>query len=164
MKKKYLALVCLLCGVLAAAPLLASGPTGARYTWASFSYSWNKNTQANLQLEKAVPTADGYFVNYGYSTTLDIFMTHGTVDGTCANFVGGGEDDAGGRTFALLIAKSIDVGTFRWPQENIDEARNTFKFIGKTHKAYTYNTTQFTLDYAPQSGWKFCMTYFPDSK
>lgn len=164
MKSNYLVFVCLILCMLTAAPLLASGPTGGSYTWASFSYSWNKNTQPSLQLNKAVPTNNGYTVDYGYTSTLDIYMEHGAVVGTCANFVGGGENDAGGRIFTLLIAKSIDIGTYHWPQAHIDEARNTFKFIGKTHREYSYNTTQFVLDYSPSVGWKFCMNYFPNER
>lgn len=161
MKKKFLGFVCLLLCVLTAAPLLAGGPTGAHYTWASFSYSWNKNAQPQLQLTKATPTNSGYYVDYGYTTTLNVLMERGAVKGTCAHFFGGGENDAGGRIFSLLIAKSIEMGTFRWPQTNIDEARGTFKIMGKTRKEYSYNTTQFIFDYSPQSGWKFCMTYLP---
>lgn len=161
MKKQYLAFGCLFFCMLAATPLLASGPTGGRYTWASFSYSWNKHTDPSLQLDKAVPTANGYSADFGYTATLDVNMQHGAVKGTCAYFVGGGENDAGGRIFSLLMAKSIDIGTFQWPQNYIDEVRNTFKFIGKNRKEYSYSTTQFVLDYSPSSGWEFCMTYLP---
>lgn len=157
-------LLCLLTLLLAATPLLASGPTGARYTWASFSYSWNKNAQPQVQLTKAVPTSYGYSVDYGHTTTLEVLMEHGAVHSTCAHFVGGGENDAGGRVFMLLMAKSMEVGTFRWPQSQVDEVKEAFKIMRKERREYRYNTTEFVYDYSPESGWEFCMTYLPDSK
>lgn len=156
-------LLCLLALLFAATPLLASGPTGGRYTWASFSYSWNKNTQPSLQLTKAVPTDYGYSVDYGYTTVLEVLLEKEVVHGTCARFVGGGENDAGGRTFMLLIVKSMDVGTFQWPHAQVEEARETFKLMRKERREYRYNSTEFVYDYSPKSGWEFCMTYLPRS-
>lgn len=152
---------CLLALLLIATPLLAGGPTGGRSTWASFSYSWNKNTQPALQLTKAVPTDYGYSVDYGYTTSLEVLLENGGVSGTCARFVGGGENDAGGRVFMLLITKSMEVGTFRWPQAQVEEAREAFKLMRKERREYRYHSTEFVYDYSPQNGWEFCMTYLP---
>lgn len=155
-------LLCLLTLLFTATPLLAGGPTGGRYTWASFSYSWNKNTQPQLQLTQAVPTDYGYTVNYGFTTVLDVLMEKGAVRGTCARFVGGGENDAGGRIFKLLMAKSMEIGSFHWPQAQLDEARETFQYMLKEHREYRYNTTEFVYNYSPKTGWEFCMTYLPE--
>ncbi|MEG2172638.1 MAG: hypothetical protein RRY29_05195 [Desulfovibrionaceae bacterium] len=164
MPKFCLGMVCLLLlfGLAwGGARVFASGPTAGSYTWASFSYSWNKNTPPKLQLNNPIETPQGYTIDYGYTTTLDIFIENSAVQGTCVHFVGGGENDAGGRTFTQLMKKSLEVGSYRWPSEQISEAREAFKIIGKTHKEYSYNITQFTFDYTPVAGWAFCMRYLP---
>lgn len=162
MQKIFISIICLLALVLGGY-VYASGPTAGTYTWASFSYSWNKNTPEKLQLTNAVPSSTGYRVDYGYTAVLDVMVDDGAVQGTCARFVGGGENDAGGRTFMLLIDKSITVGSFRWPKQQVEEARELFAFIGKTRKEYSYNITHFIFDYTPATGWAFCMQYLPKS-
>lgn len=137
----------------------ASGSTGPRYTWASFGYGWNRSAPEKLQLTKPQPIAEGYVADFGFTNTLTIYVDDSVVTGTCARFIGGGENDAGGRTFRHLIANSINVGSFRWPQEQLDEVRAAFQIISMQPKEYTYNTTRFTFDYDPASGWEFCMTY-----
>lgn len=149
----------LLLTLIAPVQSFASGPTGPRYTYASFSYAWNRSAPENLQLTKAVATAEGYVADFGFTNTLTVYMDGGVTTGTCARFVGGGENDAGGRTFNLLITNSLAVGSFRWPQENWDEARAMFKIVGTQAKEYSYNTTRFTLNHTPAAGWEFCMTY-----
>lgn len=151
--------ILLLLALVTGTQSLASGPTGPRYTYASFSYAWNRNAPDNIHLTRANPTAEGYVADYGFTNSLTVYTEDGTVTGTCARFVGGGENDAGGRTFTQLIANSILVGTFRWPQEQLDEVRATFKVLGMQAKEYSYNTTRFTLDHSPTAGWEFCMRY-----
>lgn len=151
--------ILLLLALVTSTQALASGPTGPRYTYASFSYAWNKNAPEKIHLTNATPTADGYVAEYGFTNTLTVYADDGTVTGTCARFVGGGENDAGGRTFTQLITNSILIGTFRWPQEQLDEVRATFRVIGMQAKEYSYNTTRFTLDYDQRTGWEFCMRY-----
>lgn len=139
----------------------ASGSTGPRYTWASFGYGWNRNAPEKIQLTQTQPIAEGYVADFGFTNTLTIYVDSSVVTGTCARFIGGGENDAGGNTFRHLIANSINMGSFRWPQEQLNEVRAAFQIISMQPKEYTYNTTRFTFDYNPASGWEFCMTYLP---
>lgn len=162
--KAALLSLAVLCLFFAAASsyALASGPTGPRYTWGAFVHFWNKGIMEKFQIANPVSTKDGYVVEYGYTTTMQFTLDWGAVQSFCIHFVGGGENDAGGFAFRHLVDRAITVGTFRWPEENIEKVKSTFKVFSKDAKAYQYNATSFEYMYSPQTGWQFCTKFVPE--
>ena len=140
----------------------ASGPTGPRFSWSSFQRFWEKQASPLVYLTKAEPVAGGYLVDYGFSTTMRIPVQDRQVQGVEIRFLGGAGNDAGGPQFKRLVHQAINIGTYKWPEDKIDEVRRLFAVMSPQAKEYRYQMTYFRYNYAPDTGWSFSFHYVPD--
>lgn len=141
----------------------AGGPTGPRFSWSSFQRFWEKQATPLVYLTKAEPVEEGYLVNYGHTVVLRVFLQDHVVTGVEIRFKGGPGNDAGGPQFKRLMYHAISIGTYRWPEDKIEEVRHLFRVISPQNKEYRYQMTHFTYTYSPQSGWTFGFDYVPDA-
>ena len=136
---------------------------GPRYTLESFKRQWtvhSPNSKAHLgALFKA---EGGYAADYGDGVNLLILMRKDTVTGVRIRYEARPDQGAGGPRFLLLMHTTINVGTFRWPQERIDQIRQLFNLMTPQHKNYRYLYTSFTRTYTQANGWEFILEYVPN--
>jgi len=135
---------------------------GPRYTLESFKRQWNvhsPNPKAHLKvLTKA---EEGYAADFGEGVSLHITMVKDVVIGARIRYTPGPDLGSGGPLFQLLMYTAINVGTFRWPKERIDQARQLFSLMTPQTKSYRYLYTCFTRSYEQASGWDFVLSYVP---
>lgn len=145
---------------------LAGGPTGPRLTWAAFQHFWNKTAPPSIQIRDAAvhKNGDDYTIVYGYGTSLHILMDRGGVRGVSVRFLGGKENDAGGPLYLRLAHQIITVGSFRWPEEKIREARQYFAVMSQPPKELHYQNSWFRRAFTPGEGWEFRLEFMPVDK
>lgn len=139
----------------------ASGPTGPRFTWSSFQRFWDKQGTPLVYLGKAEAVEGGYLVNYGHGVTLRVALRDKVVSGVEVRFVGGKANEAGGPQFKRLVYHAITIGSFRWPEDKIEEVRHLFAIFGPQDKEYHYQMTRFRYSSSPSMGWTFSFEYIP---
>jgi hypothetical protein len=168
MKKRmyiWLALMASLIGIMAYFFLEQGGgeDRGPRYTLESFKRQWSvhsPNPKAHFNTPHKVE--GGYAVDYGDGVSLLILMRKDVVTGVRIRYDTGPDQGAGGPRFLLLMHTAINVGTFRWPQERIDQVRQMFS-PAPLPKSYRYLYTSFSRMYDQQTGrWEFVMDYVPN--
>lgn len=137
---------------------------GPRYTLESFKRQWNVNSfNPKGGLAAGQETPDGWFADYGDGVTLLILMRGDVVTGVRIRYEGRPEQGAGGPRFLLLMQTAINVGTFRWPQERIDEVRQGFSHMSPMPKDYRHMYSAFSRSYTPGPGWEFTLDFVPIS-
>lgn len=136
---------------------------GPRYTLESFKRQWNVNSlNSKARLATLFEAEGGYTADYGDGVSVFIAMHRDTVTGARIRYEDGPENAAGGPRFLLLVNTAINVGTFRWPQERINQVRQIFGFISPQSKSYRYLYTSFTRAYVQSEGWEFALEYVPN--
>ena len=136
---------------------------GPRYTLESFKRQWKvHSSNPKAHFDRLHKTEAGYVVDYGDGVTLLIVMSKGTVISARIRYELGPDQGAGGPRFLLLMHTAINVGTFRWPQERIEQVRQIFTFMTPQTKNYRYLYTSFTRTYAQAEGWEFVLDYVPN--
>jgi hypothetical protein len=136
---------------------------GPRYTLESFKRQWtvhSANPKANFNTLHQIE--GGYAFDYGDGVSLRISMHKDAVTGVRIRYEAEPDQAAGGPRFLLLIHTAINVGTFRWPQERIEQVRHSFSLMTPQPKSYRYRYTSFTRAYEQASGWEFAMNYVPN--
>jgi len=136
---------------------------GPRYTLEAFKRQWrvhSPNPKAHFSTIHEVE--GGYAVDYGDGVSLLIVMGKGTVTGVRIRYDSGPDQGSGGPRFLLLIHTAINVGTFRWPQERINQVRQIFS-QSPLPKTYRYLYTSFSRTFDQQIGrWEFALDYVPN--
>ena len=136
---------------------------GPRYTLASFNRQWNVNSlNSKAHFNRVREVEGGYAAEYGDGVSLFIVMHKDTVSGARIRYEAAPDQGAGGPRFLLLVNTAINVGTFRWPQERIDQVRQIFSLMTPQTKTYRYLYTAFTRTYAQAGGWEFALEYVPN--
>ena len=172
MRKTYSILAALLLCLLSALQALptqsaqsawAASP-GPGFSWSSFQRFWDKQGPPLVHIKKAEAVEGGYLVDFGYTTVLRVFVRDKIVTGVEAHFIGGGDNDAGGPQFKRLVYQAITIGTYRWPEEQIMEVREKFKFMTPEDKEYRFQMTHFKYSYVAGTGWSFGFDYVSDEQ
>ncbi|MCL2122684.1 MAG: hypothetical protein FWH34_01195 [Desulfovibrionaceae bacterium] len=136
---------------------------GPRYTLESFKRQWtvhSPNPKAHFgRLHKV---EGGYAADYGDGVSMFIGMHKDTVTGARIRYEAVPDQGAGGPRFLLLMHTAINVGTFRWPQERLDQVRQIFNIMTPQPKIYRYLYTSFTRSYTQANGWEFVLDYVPN--
>jgi hypothetical protein len=136
---------------------------GPRYTLESFKRQWNVHSlNPKTHLGTLHKVENGYAVDYGDGVSLLIVMHKDTVISARIRYEAGPDQGAGGPRFLSLIHTAINVGTFRWPQERIEQLRQIFTFMTPQTKNYRYLYTSFSRTYAQAEGWTFVLDYVPN--
>lgn len=148
-------------GMVTVCDAYASGPTGPRFSWSSFQRFWEKQATPLVYLKDAEPVQDGYLVTYGHGVTLRVLVRDQVVTGVQIRFLGGKANDAGGPQFKRLIYQTITVGSYRWPDDKIEEVRRRFAILSPQEKTYHYQMTRFYYSYSETGGWLFGFDYVP---
>jgi len=136
---------------------------GPRYTLESFKRQWtvhSPNPKARLATLHKVE--GGYAADYGDGVSLLVVMHKDAVIGARIRYEPGPDQGAGGPGFLLLMHTAINVGTFRWPQERINQVRQIFNLMTHQPKNYRYLYTSFTRTYTQAEGWEFVLSYVPN--
>ena len=167
MKKRvyiWLAVMASLLGVMTHFFLKAGGDEdrGPRYTLAAFQRQWNVHSpNPRAHMTTTHKAEGGYAVDYGDGVSMLILMTEDTVRGVRIRYEIGPDQGTGGPRFLLLIHTALNVGTFRWPQERINQVRQTFS-QSLLPKTYRYLYTSFTRTHEPPDRWEFIMEFVPN--
>ena len=133
---------------------------GPRYTLESFKRQWNVNSpNPKVHLGTLHKIEGGYAADYGDGVSLRIVMHKDTVRGARIRYEIGPDLGAGGPRFLLLMHTAINLGTFRWPQERVNQVRQIFNFMTPQPKKYRYLYTSFTRTYTQTDGWEFVLEY-----
>ena len=136
---------------------------GPRYTPAAFKRRWNVNSlNPKAHLGNLYEIEGGYAADYGDGVKVLIVMRKDEVAGVRIRYEAGADQGAGGPRFLLLVSTAINVGTFRWPHERIDQVRRVFGFITPQTKTYRYLYTSFTRAYDQTDGWEFALDFVPN--
>lgn len=158
----FLLLLSLFNAASAASLAQASGATGPRFTWAAFQRFWDKGASPLVQLKHAEKVKDGYLIDYGHTTTLRVLVEDDRVTGVSVRFGGGKHNDAGGPQFLRLMRHAISVGTYRWPEDKIQEAYEYFEVMSPEPKTYRFQSSEFYRGFEEGLGWEFRFDYVPD--
>jgi hypothetical protein len=160
----WLAVMATLLGVMTHYFLKTGGDEdrGPRYTLEAFKRQWNVHSP-NPKAHVGTPAKieDGYSVDYGDGVSMLIFMRGDTVRGARIRYEIGSDQGAGGPRFLLLIHTALNLGTFRWPQERINQVRQAFS-LSLLPKSYRYLYTSFTRTHEPPDRWEFIMEFVPN--
>ncbi|MCL1986233.1 MAG: hypothetical protein FWG59_07285 [Betaproteobacteria bacterium] len=136
---------------------------GPRYTLASFQRQWKVNSpNSKARLSTLQKAEDGFVADYGDGVSVLIVMHKEAVTGARIRYEAGPDQGAGGPRFLLLVSAAINVGTFRWPHERIEQVRQIFSFMTPQTKSYRYLYTTFTRTYDQTRGWEFALDYVPN--
>ena len=138
------------------------GPTGPRFTWAAFQRFWDKGASPLVHLKSPEKVTGGYLIDYGHTTTLRILVEDERVTGVSVRFVGGRNNDAGGPQFLRLMQQAINVGTYRWPEDKIQEVRDYYAVMSPDPREFRYQSSLFYRQYVEGQGWEFRFDYVPD--
>jgi len=161
----WLAVMALCIGIMTYMFLQEGGSEdrGPRYTLESFKRQWNvRSLTPKAHFGKLHKVEGGYVADYGDGVTVLITLYKDTVTGARIRYEAGPEQEAGGPRFVMLVSSALNVGTFRWPQERIDQVRQIFGFISRQPKAYRYLYTAFSRSYAQDAGWEFALDFVPN--
>jgi len=136
---------------------------GPRYTLLSFKRQWHVHSPSpKAHFDTPHKLADGHVVDYGNGVNLFIAMHKDTVTGIRIRYNIGLDQGPGGQRFLLLMHTAINVGTFRWPQERINEVRRFFSIMNPQPKNYRYLYTSFVRTHEPPDKWEFAMDFVPN--
>jgi len=161
----WLAVMACLAGVMTYFFLKEGGgeDRGPRYTLESFKRQWKIHSpNPKTHLNALHKVEGGYAAEYGDGVSLFIAIHKDTVMGARVRYEAGPDQGAGGPRFLLLMHTAINVGTFRWPQERINQTRQLFNYMTPQPKSYRYLYTAFTRTYAQEGGWEFVLDYVPN--
>ena len=160
----WLAVMASLLGIMTHVFLKEGGDEdrGPRYTLAAFKRQWNLHS-ANPKghIKTAHKLEAGYAVDYGDGVSMFIFMQGDRVGKVRLRYELGTDEGAGGPRFLLLVHTAINVGTFRWPQERINQVRQLFS-LSLLPKSYRYLYTSFARTHEPPDKWEFVMDFVPN--
>jgi hypothetical protein len=166
MKKRmyiWLVVVSILVGVMTYVFLKEGGgeDRGPRYTLESFKRQWQVNSpNPKARLHTLHKEENGYAVDYGDGVSLHIITHKATVTSARIRYDITSDEGGGGQRFLLLMHTAINVGTFRWPQERIDQVRQIFS-LSHQPKTYRYRYTSFSRTQEQDGKWEFVMDYVP---
>jgi hypothetical protein len=167
MKKRvyvWLAVMATLLGLMTHLFLKAGGDEdrGPRYTLAAFKRQWNvHSTNPKARIKTPHKVEDGYAVDYGDGVSMLLFMHEDTVKKVRIRYELGTDEGSGGPRFLLLVHTAINVGTFRWPPERINQVRQIFS-LSLLPKSYRYLYTTFTRTHDQPDRWDFVMDFVPN--
>ena len=134
---------------------------GPRYTLEAFKRQWHVHSpNPKTHFDTPHKVEGGYLVDYGDGVSLFIIMHKDTVTSARIRYEIGPDQGAGGPRFLLLMYTAINVGTFRWPQERIDQVRQIFH-PSPLPKSYRYLYTSFSRTYEQPGKWEFVLEYVP---
>jgi len=134
---------------------------GPAYPWPSFVVFWNKRCKPGCEIQNATYQNSRYLVPYGYSVSLVVEMQNDYVVSVRAVY-GDPAVREGGQRWIKLVESVITVGTFRWPDDRIDEVKQRFRAISPEPATYMWQNSSFKREQTA-GGWEFVLRFLPQA-
>jgi hypothetical protein len=129
------------------------------FPWPAFQRFWNTRCEPGVALEKPLSRANQYIVQYGQSVNLLVQMKSDTVHTVTALYADPRTYPGGGKVWLKLISTLITIGSYRWPEERIEEVRGRFGVVSERPAEYVWQNIVFRRSFDSGSGWAFSLEF-----
>lgn len=152
-----LALCVLLLGLSGVAAQAATAPP--RFSWPAFRHFWNVYCMPKCEFTNVETTEGGHLVLFASGVSLVTEETGMVVRAARVVFSNQPEQAHNGRLFLRLVDSAIRVGTFQWPQEQIQKVHEAFRTMTPDPVRYQWRTSRFVREQMANGAWVFSLSF-----